>query len=148
MPHDAIITGQQVLPKTTFGGNDRVLLQKYIAPASADGGIADDPYFLRDRDTARLMSDWLEREYPGHKWVTTSDIAQGVVYFNLAILMGTDKWWVVNLRTHDIIDGMKRGAGQLLERYKLPRGRFDLDSFLEARAKHSRLLVPSRGIPE
>ena len=53
--------------------------------------------------------------------------------FNIPILMGFENWWVVNLATHDIVDGMRKGAGEILERYCMPRGRFQLPSFLEAR---------------
>jgi hypothetical protein len=41
-----------------------------------------------------------------------------------------------------------KGGGELLERYRLPRGRFDLDRFLEARAAHSILLDRSKKVPE
>lgn len=147
MPHDLVTTGQQVVEKTSHGGHDRVLLTKYEAPANDNGGYADDPFRLKDHEVAQTMMRWLEREYPGHLWATAANLAQGIVQFNIPILMGVDRWWVVNLRTHDVIDGMKQGAGEILERYHLKRGRFELDPFLEARAKHSRLLVPSRSIP-
>ncbi len=147
MPHDLKIVGQTVLEKDTHGGNDRVLLSKYEAPANDHGGHAYDPFEVKDHEVAQTMMRWLEREYPGHLWATASNLAQGIVQFNIPILMGVDKWWVVNLRTHDIIDGMRKGAGEILERYHLRRGRFELDTFLEAREKYSRLLVPSRPIP-
>lgn len=148
MPHDLKIVGQSVLPKTTHGGNDRVLLKKYEAPANDNGGYADDPYRLKDHEVAQTMMRWLDREYPGHLWATAANLAQGIVQFNIPILMGIDRWWIVNLGTHDVIDGMRQGAGQILERYHLKRGRFDLDTFLQARQNHSRLILPSRPIPE
>lgn len=147
MPHDLVTTRQDVLVKAQAGGNDRVLLTKYEAPANDNGGVAYDPLQARDQEVAKTMMDWLEREYPGHLWATRADHHQGVVMFNIPILMGLDEWWVVNLSTHDVIDGMRQGAGQILERYRLKRGRFELDPFLEAREKHSRLLVPSRKVP-
>jgi hypothetical protein len=148
MPHDAETIRQDILFKDTQGGNDRVVLTKYEAPASANNGFAHDPYRAKDMEVAKTMMAWLERHYPGHLWATVANHAQGIVQFNIPILMGLDEWWVVNLRTHDIIDGMRQGAGQILERYRLARGRFDLSSFLDARAKHSRLVLPSRKVPE
>lgn len=148
MPHDLVTLRQDILLKQNHGGNDRVLLTKYEAPANDNGGVAYDKHQQHDQETARVMMQWLEREYPGHLWATRADHHQGVVMFNMPVLMGMDKWWVVNLRTHDIIDGMRQGAGQILERYCLKRGRFELDTFLEAREKHSRLLVPSRKVPD
>jgi hypothetical protein len=94
------------------------------------------------------MMEWLRRQYPGHLWATVSNLHQGVVMFNLPILTGVDEWFVINLRTHDIIDGLRLGAGQLLERYKLKRGAFDLTTFLDAREKHSRLVDRFRKVPE
>lgn len=147
MPHDAVTVRQDVLLKDTLGGNDRVLLTKHEAPASGDGGAAYDPHQASDRAIAANMMKWLEREYPGHLWGCIADSAQGIVKFNIPILMGLQNWWVINLSTHDIIDGMRQGAGQILERYGLKRGRFQLDQFLDARAKHSALVVPSRKVP-
>ena len=148
MPHDLRIVRQDVVEKTQPGENDRVILTKYEAPASADGGFADDPFRTQDHLVAQTMMRWLEREYPGHLWATAANLAQGIVQFNIPILMGVDQWYVVNLKTHDVIDGLRQGAGEILERYRLARGRFELDPFLEAREKHSKLLVPSRKVPE
>lgn len=148
MPQDPILVRQDVVEKTTSGGNDRVLLTKYEAPSNADGDPAHDPFKEKDAEVAATMMRWLEEKYPGHHWGTVADLAQGIVKFNSPILMGFDKWWVVNLRTHDIVEGMRAGAGQILERYGLRRGRFNLTEFLEARAQHSRLVLPSREVPE
>lgn len=148
MPHDAVTIRQDVVAKDEHGGHDRVVLTKYEAPANADGGIADDPYKERDIEVAGTMMKWLNKHYPGHMWGCISDIAHGIVKFNIPILMGVTDWWVINLRTHDVIDGMRQGAGQILERYRIPRGRFQLAPFLEARAKHSKLVLPNRKVPE
>jgi hypothetical protein len=148
MPADAVTVRQDVVLKDVHGTHDRVVLTKYEAPMESDGVAASDPYKARDIAVARTMMAWLEKHYPGHMWGCIADLAQGIVKFNIPILMGVSEWWVVNLRTHDVIDGMRIGAGQILERYRLPRGRFHLASFLEARAKHSKLVVPSRKVPE
>jgi hypothetical protein len=44
-------------------------------------------------------------------------------------------------------EGILKGGGELLERYRLPRGRFNLDRFLEARENHSIMLDRSRKVP-
>jgi hypothetical protein len=149
MPHDAETIRQDVVIKTSPGGHDSVILTKYEAP-SADDGIhaAPDPNKERDLEIAGTMMRWLNRHFPGYLWATVADTKQGIVKFNIPILMGICDWWVVNLRTDDIVDGMAKGAGQILERYRLPRHYFSLDAFLDARAKHSKLVVPTRLIPE
>ena len=148
MPHDAEITNQTVMLKEHHGGHDMVLVEKYEAPASADGGIAPDEFRERDFSIARNMMTWLRREYPGYPWNAVSDLAQGIVKFNIPIMMGINNYWLINLRTHpDIIREMARGAGQILERYRLSRQRFILDEFLDAREKHSALVIPTRKVP-
>jgi len=148
MPHDPVTVREDVKVKDSFGGHDLIVQERYEAPATDDGGIAADPYKERDAAIAATMMKWLNRHYPGHLWGCIADTRQGIVKFNIPILMGMNNWWVVNLRTHDIIDGMRQGAGQILERYRLRRGRFDLTTFLEARDKHSALVIPSRKVPE
>ena len=110
MPHDATTVRQDVLLKDTKGGHDRVVLTKHEAPANGDGGIAFDPFREQDNAIAKTMMAWLNRHYPGHMWACVADSAQGIVKFNIPILMGFDQWWVVNLRTHDIVDGLRQGA--------------------------------------
>jgi hypothetical protein len=148
LPHDPVTLRQDVVLKDIHGGNDRIVLTKYEAPSTPDSGIAADPYKEQDIAIAGTMMKWLEKHFPGHLWGCISDIKQGIVKFNLPILMGVNAWFVVNLMTHDICDGLANGAGEILERYRLPRGRFHLDSFLDARQKHSKLVMPSRKVPE
>jgi hypothetical protein len=147
MPNDPITISQDIVLKDIRGGNDRLVLTKYEAPSTPDGGIAYDPYKEQDIAIAKTMMAWLEKHFPGHMWGCVSDIKQGIVKFNIPIIMGVCDWYVINLRTTDIIKGLSVGAGQILERYRLPRGRFELDPFLEAREKYSSLVVPSRKVP-
>jgi hypothetical protein len=44
-------------------------------------------------------------------------------------------------------EAVLKGGGELLERCRLPREKFDLDRFLEARARDSVLIDRSRKIP-
>lgn len=147
MPHDAEITRQEVVLRDKHGGHDIVLVEKHEAPSNPDGSVAVDPYKERDREIAASMMKWLNRQYPGHLWGCVSDLRQGIVKFNIPILMGVADWWVINLRTHDVIDGLREGSGQILERYGLPRDRFHLARFLEARAQHSMLVNRRRKVP-
>ncbi len=148
MPHDPIVLKQDVIEKSTAGGHDLVVQHKYVAPATVDEGIADDPFKDQDARIAATMMKWLNEKYPGYPWATECDSRQGIVRFNIPILMGVDHWYVVNLRTHDVVDGLHKGAGEILERYRQPRDGFNLGAFLEARAKHSKLVLPHRAIPE
>lgn len=148
MPHDAEIVGQTVLLKDGPGQHDQIMVEKYEAPANDNGGIDTDHFKIRDFELAKNMGTWLMREYPGYPWCCVADLRQGIIKFSLPILMGMDQWYVINLRTcGDICVEIAKGAGEVLERYRLPRGRFSLDHFLDAREKHSRLVLPFRKVP-
>jgi len=148
MPHDPIDISRTIEEKTTFGGHDSIVKEQYIAPTDADGAVAHDPYRDADQALARKVRTFLLTRFPvGYEWVVQADLAHGIVRFNLPILMGVRWWYVVNLRTTPLDQGVLRGAGEILERYCQSRTRFQLAAFLEARHAHSKLLIPSRPIP-
>ncbi len=149
MPHDPITVNRHIEEKTYTGGHDRMVFEKYIPPADVEtGGFAVDPHRERDLDMARHVRTYLLTRFPvGYEWCVEADIAQGVLKISIPILMGVRNWYVVNLHTTPIDRGVLRGAGEILERYRLSRSRFNLGSFLDARAAHSALVVPSRRVP-
>lgn len=148
MPHDLQTVRQDVLEKTTSGGNDRVVLTQYEAPSTPEGGIAEDTRKDFDFWAARQAMAVLESEYPGHLWRVVHDSAQGMAYISIPILMGVNKFIAVNLKTHALDSSrVKVAGGEILERYGLVRGRFQVAPFLEAREKHSILVDRSRKVP-
>lgn len=148
MPHDPVIESQAVLPKTAFGGHDVVAVTSYEAPCGPNGEIIFDPYKPMDQANQKWMAEVLQRHYPGHFWSTKYDGAQRMAYVSIPILMGINKFWAVNLVTDQLTDELLvRMGGAILERYGLKRGRFELTPFLEAREKHSALVVPGRKVP-
>ena len=101
-----------------------------------------------DQANAKWMMEVLQRHYPGNPWRTVHDGHNKMAYVSIPILMGINKYWAINLKTDELSEGLvMRCGGQLLERYGLSRQRFNLPSFLEAREKHSALVVPSRAVP-
>jgi hypothetical protein len=149
MPHDLVTERQDVLNKDAAGAHDMVALAKYEAPSGPDGEIANDPFKTMDMANAKWMADALLRYYPGVPWRCIYDGRQKMAYFSIPILMGINKFWAINLTTDQLTDGLlMRAGGELLERYGMRRGRMHLDQFLEAREKHSALVVPSRMVPD
>lgn len=146
MPHDPKVSSVKF-------ENGRFYIEQHEAPAEVDdrGNYlrAEDPFQQADADMAKAMMVWLDKHFPmGGYWATNADLKQGICWFNIPALMGQDFVWRINLRTHsDVPMEMHKGAGEILERYDLPRGRFDADRFAAARAKHSRLVLPTRQIP-
>ena len=57
--------------------------------------------------------------------------------------------WVYLIRWADLAPARVVAAGgEVLERYRLPRGKFDLGRFLAARDRHSIMLGRARRVPE
>jgi hypothetical protein len=148
MPHDAVTLREDVISKILPSGHDMVVRTQHEAPAGPNSEVADDPFKRMDLANAKWMFDVLNREYPGIPWRCVHDGVQKMAYFSIPILMGINKFWAINLTTDALTDGLlKRAGGALLERYNVPRGRFDLAAFLEAREKFSALVMPSRAVP-
>lgn len=148
MPHDMITTRQDILQKDSYGGHDRVVMTKHEAPAGPDNEVLDDPFQAFDEWAAKQVMDTLERHYPGHCFRVIHDSKQGVCLISIPMLMGVNHYMAVNLKTHTMDDHRAVTAGgEILERYGLLRGRFQLTPFLDAREKHSALVVPSRQVP-
>lgn len=150
MPHDVITTRRDI---DTSGPHDVIIETQYEAPAGpkyVNGQFehAPDPYREADLELAGKMMAWLRANYAGHLWCAASDLANGIVRFNIPILMGVNYWYVINLRKTTIEDGLVDGAGEILERYGLPRTHFNLGMFLDAREQHSRLVNQHRKVPD
>lgn len=79
----------------------------------------------------------IERHYPGHPFEIRVDAKQGVLMLRLNPLMGL-YWHVIHLSTlvgDPSYRAVIRAAGEILERYQMPRAGFSLDHFLAARAQ-------------
>jgi hypothetical protein len=148
MPHDAVIARQDVLLGGGNGAHDRVVLTKREQPSDADGNAIVDLFQAYDEWAAREVMKTLEAEYPGHCWRVIHDSFQGVCLISIPILMGVNKFMAVNLKTHNMDSHRAKVAGgEILERYGLSRGRINVGAFLDAREKHSALVVPTRQVP-
>ena len=150
MPHDVTTLREDVIEKSVSGvGHDMVVRTQHEAPAGPNNEVLDDPHKGMDLANAAWMMDVLKRHYPGTPWRTIHDGAQGMAYLSIPVLMGINKFWAINLATDALNEGLvMRAGGQLLERYGLSRRKFNLTEFLDAREKHSALVLPSREVPE
>lgn len=81
---------------------------------------------LADIELAKRMSEVLQRHYPGHSWGVNVDGAGGVATIKNFRLSGN--WgFVLHLEMFSASELDRRvvmAAGELLERYRLSRGRF------------------------
>jgi hypothetical protein len=137
-----------VVEKTTLGGHDIVVRTQHEAPSGPNGEVLHDPFKAMDLENAKWMMEVLKKHYAGIPWRCVYDGAQKMAYFSIPILMGVNKFWAINLVTDQMTEPLlTRAGGELLERYGQSRTRFNLNSFLDAREKHSALVVPSRKVP-
>lgn len=157
MPHDPVATGYTVVEKDTHGSPDLVLRATYEAPAAADGSVAEDPYKEYDMWVASRAIQLLLKVYPDYPWTAKHDTALNrktgnhdkLLLIGIPILMGVNNYYAINVQTTPLSQGRVLAAGgEILERYGCRRGRMQLAQFLEARAKHSALVIPSRKVPE
>lgn len=120
----------------------RRIVEKFVPDSGDPGGLRA----RYDLWVARRTTELLERAYPGHPWLVEADSGKGVVTLSLPILMGGN--WVYLIKWADLTPARVVAAGgEVLERYRLPRGRFDLSRFLEARDRHSLMPGKSRAVP-
>lgn len=104
----------------------------YEHPGLGDD-LRPDPYKAIKIETARWAGDLLNRHYAGHAWMVEVVIQRGggVIKIRLNGIMPPDRWYVCKMSDVLTDPGGKRtvlrGAGEILERYGLPRNRFDLD---------------------
>lgn len=76
---------------------------------------------------AKLIAEKLHQHYPGHLWAV--QIEQGLAnIYNLAL---SGRWgFTVHLRKIDAdYKTIVRAGGELLERYRLSRGKLNIDEF-------------------
>jgi hypothetical protein len=135
-----------------------ILLRAETARAPGRGPVRVEARFVPSGDgsrarartdlaAARAVRRILDTAYPGHDWEVVADSGQGYIAFRIPALMGANYAYLV--KGKDLTPAaVLKGGGELLERYRLPRGKFNLDRFLEARENHSILLKPGRKVPE
>lgn len=140
----------KTISTTTVGeGKDAtIVVEQYTQPFAGDGVLAVDEYAEFDLWRARQMMGLLQQVYPGHRWWTFCDTKQGVAYISIPVLMGREMAFAINLKKNELTIGMvSQAGGEILERYGLPVGPFNLDSFLAARNKFGKLHAPWRKVP-
>lgn len=117
----------------------------YERPGLGDDLTADTSMAAAEVATARWVGTKLEQHYPGHAWHVEVQITShsgrratdGVIKIRLNGIMPANYWYLVKL-SQTLTDpggqALMRGAGELLERYGLRRGNFDLDQWRSALA--------------
>lgn len=96
-----------------------------------------DPFFDADLALTKRIASVLELHYPSHPWQVEVSHAKGCVFISLPAVMKRNEKFVLHtsaLKTDPGLRSVMRAAGEILERYNMPRMGFRLDDFLAARA--------------
>lgn len=149
MPLDPVVQRRDTIVRPTSGLHDLTLTTEHEAQCEADGVTPiEDPFKDYDLWVARSIIKDLMKVYPGYPWAVKSDAKAHWLGISIPVLMGVNNWYFFNLKTTEATPGaILLAAGELLERYNCPRGKFLLDNYLAARERHSALVVPSRPVP-
>jgi len=152
MPFDPVTIRTTFQPRARFGEHDQVIIREYIAPASSEveGVAAHDPYKEQDQRLAAKIKDDLDTNFPtAYGWQIVADVAQGWAGMRLWMLMPPNHYAFINLwQSPNVRREVFNLGGELLERYRQSRERFNIADYLDARAKYSglvnrRALIPS-----
>ena len=96
-----------------------------------------DPHKGTDEFLCAAIFSVLFGSYPGHFWEVKADAAQGIAIIRIPILMGSTLGYTLHLdkitSPNDLKRAVIRAGGEILERWRIPRGGLDLGAFLTAR---------------
>lgn len=117
----------------------------------ADAHTGTPPHIRRaELFLANHMLLLLNKMYPGYGWSATVSVQQGLVWFSIPALMGdlADIEHLDNaMHPEFLVKWLKIRGGEILERFRLRRGKIDLDQMSEARA-FKRMLNRHQKLPE
>lgn len=118
-----------VRPESHFGYGKAA----YRADGQGDDGNEPDPYHAQNASLAKRMWEVLQLHYPGQPITTGANHAQGIAMLYFPIFT---RWpYIVKLNTLKADPGMKtivRAAGEILERYRVPRAGFTVSDLVTA----------------
>lgn len=108
-----------------------------------------DPNYAADLKLCKDVWEVLQRHYPSQPWHVQASSKAGMVQ----IFLPTFSTWSYNIRMADMKadPGMKlvmKGAGELLERFKLPRAGFDYTHYVAAQLAFKPLFNINRRPPD
>lgn len=88
----------------------------------------------QDLTLSRQVGEVLEKHYPGHAWAVHADTNGGVLLIQNLALHGV---WGFQLRLTDVysdpsLRSVVNAGGELLERYRMRRGKFNEDLWRDA----------------
>lgn len=133
MTHNVIDVPQLVRAERQERVGERQMEKRTLYTPPLDGSA--DPHCEFDMFISKRIEEILQHHYPGYTWDAKVSAQQGLIWFNIPVLMGETLYWAIKLKQWDDLNSklVIDGGGELLERMNLPRKGFEVMSFLEAR---------------
>lgn len=99
-----------------------------------DDDPTEDPHVQADVALTNRIATVIEQHYAGHPWMIEVSHAQRCAFISIPLFMGQTKWvlHIDKLASDPGLRAVVRAAGEILERYRIPRQRFSPDHFLAA----------------
>lgn len=123
----------------------------YIHPDLGDDPLPDS-FALADQAMVKKIGAFLLEHYAGHPFRADVSHERGYIKVYLPEVMGSVNGFVIHIsavKNHvDFIRWMNRACGEILERYKLPRHRFNRDDWRAAIAKAPIIGLQKAAVPE
>ena len=110
-----------------------------------------DPHAYADIALAKRIGEVLQFHYPAHPWYVEVEHVHGIAKVSIPALMGWTAYFVIHLGSLSVDPSMKivvKAGGEILERYKLPRNKYDFFAFAEACRKVNYIDWRKSKVPE
>lgn len=111
-----------------------------------------DPFALADQAMVRKCGSFLLEHYAGHPFRVDVSHQRGYIKVYLPEVMGSVNGFIIHMhmiKNHvDFIRWMNTACGEILERYRLPRHRFNRDDWRAAIAKAPIIGLQKAAVPE
>lgn len=95
--------------------------------------------------TARNIAEELHKNYPDHLWAVSVEGEQGIATVRNLRLSG-NMGFIIKLKDIPTHTSLKKVAlqagGELLERYRMARGRYNEDAYSQLHSDHAGLFKP------
>lgn len=122
-------TPKIIRPEHAFGYNK----VSYRQAAMGDDGNEPDPLHVQNKDLAVRMWHAIQQVYPGSPILTGANYAQGICTIEVPLF--TPQPYVIhirNLHADPMLKRVVKAAGEILERYRIPRSGFKVEHWITA----------------
>ena len=116
------------------------LKKMYHSPDGGETTPANDPMIAAEMALARSIMEILQEHYPGHFWNVKVDARQGVAEIRHATRMLSSQCYCLHLskvqgNPNALVHYVKAYGGEILERFRIPRGVLDIAAYCESKNK-------------